>query len=631
MTGTDGRSEFFTREAAEYLDGLEALTAGAESPAGAEFVRLARSLRGAAMLAGPPAYTRAASQLEQVAKLVRDGTLPWGAASDPVQAALTDFRELLAAARAWDESRDTEAGKLARRLLDLAETATEPAAAVEPGEPTPGAGLRSFVARETAALAATIEAAVRKIDEAAGPAPEAFDAIREAMQSLRGLAGLSDLAPLPDLLDALDTAASDLRQLPVLPEGTTRTLATVTAAIVRIGRELVEAGHCRDDMPEVAACTEALYQTLVYPPGITPVESLLDPAAGAPAASPRPMADALESSAIGDRLRQGAAQLRGAASIEAARLQGIVLLAAIRNAPGGLGHRPAGPLLSAVALAIESGILARDPAGMASVLDRAGDLLSAASPGDAGREASLAELAAQLGGPAGEDVVPVESLLAGDEEEVVPVETLLATEEAEIVPIETLLATEGDEIVPIETLLAAEPPTYPAEQSAIVPIEDLLEPDGRVVPIETLLVAAAAKVGPFAPPGRTTVAEPPPRSVLPPAVPADRTMLERSLTTYSVLVRTNAPVVPLQQLAGPAVAPDRSRWSRSAALEIEAELDAIPVEDLVYYGQAAFARAEQVRLDLEIALRQASDELDRVEPLVRELLDLVPLALVDKR
>ena len=208
MTGTDSRSEFFAREAAEYLDALEALTAGVESPAGTEFVRLARSLRGAAMLAGPPAYTRAASQLEQVAKLVRDGALPWAAASDPVRAALTDFRELLAAARAWDESGDTGAGELTRRLRDLAETATEPAPAGKPGEPTPGAGLRSFVARETAALAATIEAAARKIDQAAGPAPEAFDSIREAMQSLRGLAGLSDLAPLPDLLDALDTAAT---------------------------------------------------------------------------------------------------------------------------------------------------------------------------------------------------------------------------------------------------------------------------------------------------------------------------------------------------------------------------------------------------------------------------------------
>lgn len=644
MTGTDGRSEFFAREAGEYLEALDTLIAGTGPPAGAEFVRLARSLRGAAMLAGPPAFTQAAGQLEQVAKLVREGTLSWDGASPLIRASLDGFRDLLAAARSWDQERDAEAARLAERLHNLAETATE-SAPPDPGTASPGAGLRTFVAREAAALAAIIDGAARQVDAATGPVSGLFDSIRQAMQSLRGLAGLAELAPLPDLLDALDTAAGDLRDLPTPPPGTSEMLEAAGRAVARIGREVADTGRCQDDLPEVPEFTEALYQTLVHSPGITPVESLLDPGAGPPTSRPLPAADTIEIAAIGDRLRQGADQLRSATSVAAARLQGIVLLAAIRNAPGGLGHQPAGPLLSAMLWAIEDGVLARDPAGFASVLDRAGELLSTGTPTPAGRAAGLDDLAGQVRPATDTDVVPVEDLLAAEvdgvvpvedllvtgEEPIVPVETLLLADEGEIVPIEELLAADEPEIVPIESLLAAGPAYQPFEPYPVVPIEDLLEPDGRVVPIETLLVAAAAKVGPFAPSVRTGMAETPSRSVLPPAVPADRTMLERSLTTYSVLVRTNAPVVPFDQLAGPAVAPGPSRWTASAALEIEAELDAIPIEDLVYHGQAALVRAEQVRLDLEVALRQATDELDRVEPLVRELLDLVPLALVDKR
>ena len=54
----------------------------------------------------------------------------------------------------------------------------------------------------------------------------------------------------------------------------------------------------------------------------------------------------------------------------------------------------------------------------------------------------------------------------------------------------------------------------------------------------------------------------------------------------------------------------------------------IPIEDLLYNGDGALARADEVRRLLEASLQMATTELDRVEPLVRELLDLVPLALV---
>ena len=60
----------------------------------------------------------------------------------------------------------------------------------------------------------------------------------------------------------------------------------------------------------------------------------------------------------------------------------------------------------------------------------------------------------------------------------------------------------------------------------------------------------------------------------------------------------------------------------------QVEISVIPIEDLLYHGSGAMARADEVRRMLEISLQMATTELDRVEPLVRELLDLVPLALV---
>jgi hypothetical protein len=57
------------------------------------------------------------------------------------------------------------------------------------------------------------------------------------------------------------------------------------------------------------------------------------------------------------------------------------------------------------------------------------------------------------------------------------------------------------------------------------------------------------------------------------------------------------------------------------------ELDVVPIGQLLYTGSAALGRADAVRRELETALRAASSELDRLDPLVRELLDLVPLSL----
>ena len=120
--------------------------------------------------------------------------------------------------------------------------------------------------------------------------------------------------------------------------------------------------------------------------------------------------------------------------------------------------------------------------------------------------------------------------------------------------------------------VAALPLEAPARDAEIVPIESLA-PDGDVVPVESLL--------------------------LPPYLP-----FEQTFSTYFQLVTgIGPPPVP----AAP-----------------------VPVDDLLYRGRRALERADLVRRELDTALR-ASHDLASIETLLGELLDLVPLALDDRR
>src|SRR2546426_3463491 len=67
-----GMSDFFALEAGEYLERLDGMLAKGDSPSADEIVRLARALRGSALMANQPAIARAAAGLEVVARAVRD-------------------------------------------------------------------------------------------------------------------------------------------------------------------------------------------------------------------------------------------------------------------------------------------------------------------------------------------------------------------------------------------------------------------------------------------------------------------------------------------------------------------------------------------------------------------------------
>src|SRR2546427_6168652 len=74
-----GMSDFFALEAGEYLERLDALLQQSETPAADEFVRLARALRGSALMANQQAIAKAAAGVESLARALREGRRPWDA------------------------------------------------------------------------------------------------------------------------------------------------------------------------------------------------------------------------------------------------------------------------------------------------------------------------------------------------------------------------------------------------------------------------------------------------------------------------------------------------------------------------------------------------------------------------
>ncbi|MCA9722164.1 MAG: hypothetical protein KC489_07160, partial [Gemmatimonadetes bacterium] len=69
-------------------------------------------------------------------------------------------------------------------------------------------------------------------------------------------------------------------------------------------------------------------------------------------------------------------------------------------------------------------------------------------------------------------------------------------------------------------------------------------------------------------------------------------------------------------------------YRRLAELEAAAASADEPIEigALVYRGDRALTRANEIRDELAIVLSATTVDLDRLRPLVDELLDLVPLA-----
>jgi len=594
MTNPLATADFFALEAGECLDRLETLVGRSDGPPAEEFLRTARVLRGAALMASQQPIARAAAGLEGLARAYRDGRRPWDPATrEQAAQAIDEFRLLVRRVRDWGEPETARAVRLGAMLESLA--GRGPGAALESsrsdrrGELNPG--VRAFVAREGALIASALDRAARAIKAEPGEREPLYAVIRR-MQSLRGLAELSELAPLPEILDGIELAVGDLTRLFAPPPGVDEVIGAAAVALTRISRDIAEHGRPEHESEEARRFTELLLRAFAVERDVVPIESLFhadDPAPITPPltqpqfAPPAPLGP-LELVSHGEHLCQSADLIARSRSAVERDLRLYHLLGTLRAA-GTAGADPVAGALIVFARsareALAAGVAARATPALVSCLREAGELLRAVADADDRMLISrrILDAAYRLDGLRMAEGAP-------------PPGTVGAT------------ATPG-----VGTASAAPQPAGESDRPA-PPVVDIqsLGYDDPVVPIETLLYEE-----PIVPIESLAYDAPT-------AVPAGGG-LEASYHTFDRLRRERGVQVPsLEVLVGRAlaeVAPPPSEGT--VTVEIGA---------LCYRGRAALERAVAVRQQLADELAR-NGGLEAIQPLLQELLDLVPLALAE--
>ena len=134
------------------------------------------------------------------AKTHRDNPATWSVGrAEVVAGAVEELKRLTRQAGSWSEQDSEAAVRLGRDLANsLGEEPAAPARAPEK-EDDLKPSVRSFVAREGAIVAGTLEHAAQALE--LGQPGAAAEAILPRLQSLRGLAALPRLSPLPEFLE----------------------------------------------------------------------------------------------------------------------------------------------------------------------------------------------------------------------------------------------------------------------------------------------------------------------------------------------------------------------------------------------------------------------------------------------
>lgn len=504
MNAPVGRREFFALEAGEYLERIGLLAASATTPDGEDLVRYARALRGAALMAGPAGYAVAASAIENVAKAVRDGTMAWTPMlSERLAQAVEDCKALLRRLKEWSDVDVQHCDGLAERLDSLVGSAGKRVALGGIGTgPGLSAGVRAYVAREAAAVAATLEQVAEAVEQR--PAPESADALLHRLQPLRGLGALPGLSPLPELLETLDLTIAVASRGGGWPPASGRAFRATAAALARMARDIAELGIPQHDSHEIVQAADLLREAFAREDDVVPIATLFregDPDAvvrrgAAPADSTPVSAVAVELVSLADRFRQAVGHAREGASRSARTLA----LASLGLAVRGLALSPparavAGGFLSRLDRESMSGRALLAGEGFTTILERAVVALAeaAAAGSVSGLGVALAPLSQELDDLGGITAAPP------DELEIIPIESLEPDPDADVVPIESLFydsvpaALQRPAYSPFEqtfsTWFALERGAG-ASTAPIVPIESLAPepaPEPAPVAIESLL------------------------------------------------------------------------------------------------------------------------------------------------
>src|SRR5216117_2719032 len=393
-----GMSDFFALEAGEYLERLDGLLAQGDHASADELVRLARALRGSALMANQPAIARAAAGLESLARAVREGRRPWDAQTTQLGVrAVDDLKIFVRRAGSWTEADTAKAEALGQELDQLA---GRPSAQIRAVEALGlDAGARAFVAREGAAIASALDRAAQAL-RANSTGPDPLQHVLRALQPLRGLAALADLPPLPDLLDGIERTIADLSRSGLEPPGNVAELfQTAATAIARSARDVAERGRPDPEGAEFRKFAALLVQSMESEPDVVSIGALYyndsGPhlvSRGVPVARPSTLGR-LELVSHGEHLRQAADSLERAPSATQRELRAHTLgstFRALADAGGGTLADRIAQFAIAAREAVASGVAVTSPAAIAAELRRAGDVLARSGSGD--EEALAAEL-----------------------------------------------------------------------------------------------------------------------------------------------------------------------------------------------------------------------------------------------
>jgi len=557
MTNPLGAADFFALEAGECLDRLEHLVTDEAPPAGEEFLRLARVLRGSALMASQTQIARAAAGLEGLARAQRDHRHAWDAATrEQVAQSVEEFRLLVRRAREWTEADTARAVRLGQALETLTGVApkdvTPPISGADPARQELHTGVRAFVAREGALIASALDRAAHALRTAPGDREPLYNVIRR-MQSLRGLAELGELAPLPEILDGIELAVGDLTRLFAPPPGVDEVMDAAARALTRISRDVAEYGRPDPAAEESARFTDLLLRAFAVERDVVPIESLYvegdtepvsRPASQPQFAPPEPLGP-LELVSHGEHFCQSADLIAEARSATERDLRLYHLLGALRLA----GAPSTDPVAGALGIfarstqeALAAGVASRSVEALVSRMREAGELLRSIGEAD--------------------DRMLISRRLLDVAHRLDRLRDETQTEESP-----TALDEPPGEPVPIESL---------GFDSEIVPVESLA-PDG--------------------------------------AAPEEAGGLELGFKSFGRLLRERGTTTAsLEVLLG-----------RSATAPEE---PAVAIDTLFYRGHAALERALTVRHQIAAELNRDTS-LESLQPLLQELLDLVPLALAD--
>lgn len=243
-------SEYFTLEAGEYLDQMDALLAGSDRPDPVRFFRLARGVRGSAQLAGAAPVAEVAERLEDGARAIRDGLLQWTPeVRERARRTADDLRTLVERHGSWSAADDQRAAAAAERWADVRGGRRRSDA------PHDGDALFEFVRREIGGVVAEMDRALAEL-VAAPEGREPLRVVLRRMRPVRGVAGMETLAPVLEVLEGIEDAAHEVLGRTSAVTSAELDLLASGAAALRAAAASLEGGRAPGESAELAAFRE---------------------------------------------------------------------------------------------------------------------------------------------------------------------------------------------------------------------------------------------------------------------------------------------------------------------------------------------------------------------------------------